>query len=127
MKKTILAEKAPKAIGPYCHAVIHNGLVITSGQVGFDPVSGAMVQGGAAEQALQVMKNLTFVLEAAGSGWNKVLKATVYLVDMGDFASVNAVYADFFTKGEYPARCCVAVKTLPANALVEIELLAAAD
>lgn len=127
MKRTVTAADAPKAIGPYCHAVIHNGLLITSGQIGVDPATGAMVSGGAPEQARQVMKNLAAVLKASGSDWGKVLKTTVYLLDMGDFAGVNEVYAEFFSTGDYPARCCVAVKTLPANALVEIEILAAAE
>lgn len=126
MKQTIAATGAPGAIGPYCHAVVHNGLVITSGQIGVDPATGAMVPGGAPEQARQVMTNLGAVLKAAGSDFGKVLKATVYLADMADFAGVNAAYAERFEEGNYPARCCVAVKTLPANALVEIELLAAA-
>lgn len=126
MKQSVIAPGAPDAIGPYCHAVVHNGLVITSGQIGVDPANGKMVPGGAPEQARQVMENLAAVLEASGSGFDKVLKATVYLADMADFAGVNAVYAGYFAEGEYPARCCIAVKTLPANALVEIELLAAA-
>ena len=126
MKQAITAPGAPGAIGPYCHAVVHNGLVITSGQIGVDPATGAMVPGGAPEQARQVMKNLGAVLKASGSDFSKVLKANVYLADMADFAGVNAVYAGYFGEDGYPARCCVAVNTLPANALVEIELLAAA-
>jgi endoribonuclease L-PSP, putative len=126
MKQAILSPDAPGAIGPYCHAVVHNGLVITSGQIGVDPATGKMVPGGAPEQARQVMTNLGAVLDASGSDFDKVLKATVYLADMADFAGVNAVYAGYFSADNYPARCCVAVKTLPANALVEIELLAAA-
>lgn len=123
MNKTINAPAAPAAIGPYCHAKQVGGILFTSGQLGLDPASGQLPAGVEA-QAQQSLKNLGAVLDAAGYGYGDVVKTTIFLADMGDFAKVNEVYATFFP-ADPPARSCVAVKTLPKNALVEIELIAA--
>lgn len=115
-------EKAPAAIGPYSQAVIVGNLVYTSGQIPIDPANGEIVGGTIEEQAERVCQNLTAVLEAAGSGVEKVVKTTCFLADMADFAAFNAVYAKYFVSK--PARSCVAVKTLPKNVLVEVEAIA---
>ena len=116
--KIIHTNAAPAAVGPYSQAVVSGGMVYTAGQVALDPETGAM------EQAHQVMKNLTAVLAAAGSGMDKAVKTTCFLADMDDFAAFNAVYAEYFP-GK-PARSCVAVKTLPKGALCEVEVIAEA-
>tara|TARA_R110002096_G_scaffold326134_7_gene520122 strand:+ start:19693 stop:20070 length:378 start_codon:yes stop_codon:yes gene_type:complete len=123
MKKIISTEKAPKAIGPYSQAVLLNGVVYCSGQIPLDPSSMEIVGKTAKEQAVQVMKNLSAVLEAAGSDFSKVVKCSIFLDDMGDFAEVNEVYGSNFTS-EPPARETVAVQTLPKNVLVEISCIA---
>ena len=119
--KIINTEKAPGAIGPYSQGYELNGLVITSGQLPVDPATGAMPQGIAA-QAEWSCKNVGAILEAAGAGFDKVVKTTCFLADMGDFAAFNEVYAKYFTSK--PARSCVAVKDLPKGALCEIEAIA---
>lgn len=119
--KLIHTENAPAALGPYSQAYISNGFLFASGQTGFDPKTGA-VGGDVAAQAEQVMKNLGAVLEAAGIDFTRVVKTTCFLADMGDFATFNEIYGKYFT-GK-PARSCVAVKTLPKNLLVEVELIA---
>ena len=119
--KIINTEKAPGAIGPYSQGYELNGLVITSGQLPVDPATGAMPQGIAA-QAEWSCKNVDAILEAAGAGFDKVVKTTCFLADMGDFAAFNEVYARYFTSK--PARSCVAVKDLPKGALCEIEAIA---
>ncbi len=123
MKKIISTEKAPKAIGPYSQAVVLNGVVYCSGQIPLDPSSMEIVGNTAKEQATQVMKNLAEVLKAAGSDFSKVVKCSIFLDDMGDFAEVNEVYGSYFTS-EPPARETVAVQTLPKNVLVEISCIA---
>ena len=115
-------DKAPGAVGPYSQAMATAGLVYTSGQLGIDPATKAMPEG-VREQATLCLDNVKAVLEAAGSGLDQVLKATVFLTDMGDFAVVNEVYAGFFSQ-PYPARSCFAVKALPLGAKVEIEVVA---
>ena len=115
----ISTENAPAAIGPYCQATVHNGMVFTSGQIPLDPATGAIAGTTIEEQAHQVCRNLSAVLTAAGSDLTKVLKTTCFLSSMDDFAAFNGVYAQYFT-GK-PARSCVAVKTLPKNVLVEVE------
>lgn len=120
--QTIFTEKAPEAIGPYAQAKIAGGLLFTSGQIPVDPASGEVVAGGIEEQTKRICENLAAVLEAAGSGFEKVVKTTCFLADMGDFAAFNAVYAEYFT-GK-PSRSCVAVKALPKGVLAEIELIA---
>lgn len=123
MKKIISTEKAPKAIGPYSQAVVLNGVVYCSGQIPLDPNSMEIVGNTAKEQATQVMKNLAEVLKAAGSDFSNVVKCSIFLDDMGDFAEVNEVYGSYFTS-EPPARETVAVQTLPKNVLVEISCIA---
>lgn len=119
-------DEAPQAVGPYSQAMRHDGLVWASGQVALDPATGELVGGDdTAAQARQALTNLRAVLKAAGSGLERVLKAQVWLVDMGDFAAVNEVYAEFF--GDHrPARACVAVRALPKGARVEIDAVALA-
>ncbi len=125
MIKTIQTEQAPAAIGPYSQAVVSGNLLFTSGQIPLIPATGEMVQGDITVQAQQVMKNLQAVLQVAGSDFTKVVKTTCFLSDMADFGAFNAVYEQYFT-GK-PARSCVAVKQLPKNALVEVELIAQVD
>ena len=122
-KKIISTEKAPKAIGPYSQAIRLEELVFTAGQVGFNPATMEIVEGGIEAQTRQVLTNLKNVLESANSGLNFVVKTTVFLQDMGDFASMNAVYAEFFPENA-PARSTVQVAALPKGALVEIECVA---
>ena len=117
----IATEKAPGAIGPYSQGYEVNGMVFTSGQIPVDPATGNIPEGIAA-QAEQSCKNVGAILEAAGSSFDKVVKTTCFLADMGDFAAFNEVYAKYFTSK--PARSCVAVKTLPKNVLCEIEATA---
>ncbi|WP_020401656.1 RidA family protein [Gracilimonas tropica] len=123
MKKIHSTDKAPAAIGPYSQATSHNGILYCSGQIPLDPESMELVGNTAAEQAEQVMKNLEAVLEEAGADFSRVLKCTIFLADMGDFAAVNEVYGARF-ESEPPARETVAVKTLPKNVLVEISCIA---
>ena len=121
--KTISTEKAPAAIGPYSQAIQVGNLVYTSGQIPIDPATGMIVKGGIKEQTLQSLTNVKAILEEVGLTMSNVLKTTVFMTDMGDFADMNSVYAEFFTE-PYPARSAVAVKTLPKGALVEIEVIA---
>ncbi len=122
MKQSIISSKAPAALGPYCHATVSGKLVFVSGTLGINPATGKMVEG-IEGQAQQVMKNLSAVLEEAGTSLNHALKATIFLTDLGDFAIVNKVYGDAFA-GVYPARSCFEVSKLPGGASVEIELIA---
>jgi 2-iminobutanoate/2-iminopropanoate deaminase len=122
-KKIISTEKAPKAIGPYSQAIRLEDLVFTAGQVGLNPATMEIVEGGIEAQTRQVLTNLKNVLESAGSGLNFVVKTTVFLQDMSDFARMNAIYAEFFPENP-PARSTVAVAALPKGALVEIECVA---
>ena len=123
MKKVIRTAKAPSAIGPYSQAIQVGGFVYTSGQIPIDPATGVFVEGGIKEQTRQSLLNVKAVLEEAGLTMADVVKTTVFMADMNDFADMNAVYAEFFTE-PYPARSAVAVKTLPKGALVEIEVVA---
>ncbi len=112
-------------MGPYCQARWAGDLLFLSGQIGLDPSSGQMVEGGVETQARQALVNLGAVLSAAGLGWGAVVKATIFLRDMNDFAAVNQIYAEFFAEAEaLPARACVAVVGLPKDALVEVEAVA---
>jgi reactive intermediate/imine deaminase len=122
--KVISTTNAPGAIGPYSQGFVVNGFVYTSGQIPVNPADGSVPEGIAA-QAEQSCKNVQAVLEAAGSGMDKVFKTTCFLADMGDFAAFNEVYAKYFVSK--PARSCVAVKTLPKNVLCEIEAIAVAE
>lgn len=121
--KKIHTDKAPAAVGPYSQAIVIDGMVYTSGQIPLDPASGQVVGGDVKEQAEQVMKNLTAVLEEAGTSMDKAVKTMCFLNDMDDFAAFNEVYAAYFT--EKPARSCVAVRTLPKDVLCEVEVIAA--
>ena len=125
MRQIVQTKQAPDAIGPYSQAVIANGLVFTSGQIPIDPATGEFVAGGIAEQTQQVLKNLSAVLEAAGTGMQQVVKTTVYLADMQDFTAMNEVYATFFG-AEPPARSTVQAARLPRDARVEIDVVALA-
>ena len=123
--KAIHTEKAPAAIGPYSQAIDSGtGLVFLSGQLPIDPATGAFPEGGIREQTRQSIRNAAAILAQAGLNLSDVVKTTVFLADMGDFAAMNEVYAEFFA-APYPARSAVAVKTLPKGALVEIECIAA--
>ena len=123
--KKISTEKAPAAIGPYSQGVVVNNTLFSSGQIALDPATGEIVGSTIEEQAEQVMKNLGAILEEAGTSFDKVLKTTCFLADMGDFSAFNEVYAKYFTSK--PARSCVAVKTLPKNLLCEIEVIAVVE
>ena len=123
--KKVATDKAPAAIGPYSQAIVCGNMVFTSGQIPINPASGNVEETTIEGQAEQVMKNLGEVLSAAGSGFDKAVKTTCFLADMGDFAAFNGVYAKYFTTN--PARSCVAVKTLPKNVLVEIDVIAEID
>jgi 2-iminobutanoate/2-iminopropanoate deaminase len=122
-RKVIQTEKAPKAIGPYSQAVRTDFALFTAGQIGLDPVTGELVSESVEGQARQAFNNLKHVLEAGGSSLGNIVKTTVFLKDMGDFAKMNAVYAEFFGENA-PARSTVAVSGLPKDALVEIEAVA---
>ena len=124
MKKAISTAKAPAAIGPYSQAIQVGNLVYTSGQLPIDPATGNFPEGGIKEQTRQSLKNIQAILLEIGLTMASVVKTTVFMADMQDFADMNAVYAEFFTE-PYPARSAVAVKTLPKGALVEIEVVAA--
>lgn len=124
MKKPISTDRAPAAIGPYAQAVEAGGMVITSGQLPIDPATGAFPQGIEA-QTRQSLSNVCAILESAGLSMDDVVKTTVFLKDMNDFAAMNTVYAAFFKEGQYPARSAVEVARLPKDALVEIEVIAA--
>ena len=122
-REPILTSKAPKPIGPYSQAIRTEAMVFASGQAGLDPDTGEMVQGGVEAETRQTLTNIKNVLEASDSGMGYVVKTTVFLIDMNDFAKMNAVYAEFFPK-DPPARSTVAVAALPKGARVEIEAIA---
>ena len=123
--KVISTKMAPAAIGPYSQAIRVGNLVYTSGQIPINPATGAFAEGGIKEQTRQSLNNVKAILEEEGLAMDNVVKTTVFMADMGDFAEMNGVYAEFFTE-PYPARSAVAVKTLPKGALVEIEVVAEA-
>ena len=122
MNQTITAEHAPAAVGPYCHAKLAGGTLYASGQLGLIPATGQLPEGVEAQAAL-ALENLKAVLEAAGMGLSDVVKTTVFLADINDFAAINAIYAKYFP-GEAPARSCVQAAALPKDALFEIEAVA---
>jgi len=122
-KIAIVAEKAPAALGPYSAAISVGEFVFASGQTPIDPATGELVEGGAAAQTTQALTNVSAVLEAAGLSLADVVKTTVFLTDMGNFAKMNGAYAEFFSE-PYPARSTVAVAGLPKDAMVEIEVVA---
>ena len=124
MSKTAIAtEKAPGAIGPYSQAIEVNGFVFASGQIPINPATGEVVEGGIQEQTRQALTNASEVMKAAGLDLSHVVKTTVFMADMNDFAAMNEVYATFFS-APFPARSAVAVKTLPKGVLVEVECIA---
>lgn len=122
MLKTVFTEKAPAAIGPYSQAIVAGNTVYASGQIPIVPSTGKIAEGDISVQTEQVMKNINEILKAAGTDFSKAVKTTCFLADMGDFAAFNSVYGKYFT-GK-PARSCVAVKNLPKNVLVEVEVVA---
>ena len=124
MKKVLFTENAPAAIGPYSQAMETETMVYCSGQLGVDPAIGKMVEGGVAAQAEQAMKNVVAVLTNAGLTLDNVVKTTVFITKMADFAEMNGVYSKYFTT-DFPARSCVAVAELPLGGLVEVEVLCA--
>ena len=121
--KKVTTPNAPTAIGPYSQGIIAGGLLFASGQIPLDPATGTIVSGGIEAQAHQAFTNVKNVVEAAGITMSAVLKVTVFMADMADFAAVNAIYAQYFTE-PYPARSAVAVKSLPKGALIEVEVIA---
>ncbi len=123
MKQTISTLKAPAAIGPYSQAIQVGNLIYTSGQIPINPLTGIIVEGGIKEQTRQSLLNVKAILHEAGLTMNDVIKTTVFMADMNDFADMNAVYSEFFSE-PFPARSAVAVKTLPKGAKVEIEVVA---
>lgn len=123
MKKTIVTAKAPQAIGPYSQAVEANGFVLVSGQIALDPTTGAVVPGDVKEQTKRVMENGKAILAAAGCDMDRVVKSTIYLKSMGDFAAVNEIYGSYFP-AEPPARATVEVSRLPKDVAVEIDFTA---
>lgn len=123
MKQVISTPKAPAAIGPYSQAIRVGNLIYTSGQIPINPVTGQFVEGGIKEQTRQSLTNVKAILEEAGTSMANVIKTTVFMADMADFADMNGIYAEFFAE-PFPARSAVAVKTLPKGALVEIEVIA---
>jgi 2-iminobutanoate/2-iminopropanoate deaminase len=123
MREAILTAAAPKAIGPYSQAIRANGLVFVSGQVAIDPATQQVISGDIATQTDRVLKNLSAILEAAGSGLDMVVRSTVFLKNMGDFAAMNEVYGQYFTTAP-PARSTVEVSRLPKDVLVEIDVIA---
>ncbi|KGN74482.1 endoribonuclease L-PSP [Porphyromonas macacae] len=127
MKKVIKTTNAPAAIGPYSQAVlVNNNMLYASGQLGIDPATGDFVSADVSEQTAQVFRNIRAILSEAGLEMKHIVKTTCFLADMGDFAAMNSVYESQF-EGDFPARSAVAVKTLPKNGLVEIEIIAIKD
>ena len=123
MKRSISTQQAPAAIGPYSQAIEANGMIFVSGQLPIDPATGTMVTGGIKEQTTQVFKNIRAILAEAGLNMDAIVKTTVFLADMNDFSDMNEVYAEQFS-GVFPARSAFAVKALPKNAPIEIEVIA---
>ena len=126
MKKPLISSKAPAAIGPYSHGFKFDSLVFTSGQLGLDPATGKFAGSSIEEQTNAAFKNLIAVLEEGGSKLENVIKVTVFLKDMNDFAAVNKIYGTYFTSN-YPARTCIEIARLPMDALIEIEAIGYAD
>lgn len=123
MKREVKTDKAPQAIGPYSQAIEVNGMIYTSGVVPIDPATGNVVEGDIKVQATRVFDSMKALLEAAGSGCEEVVKTTVFIKDMNDFAALNEIYANYFT-GTFPARSCVEVARLPKDVLIEMEAIA---
>lgn len=124
MRKTVSTDRAPGAVGPYSQGVIGGGLVWVSGQIPLDPATGKLVEGDIEAEARRALDNVKAVLEAAGSGLDQVVRATVYLTDLGDFEAVNRVYASYFGEESPPARACIEACALPKGVRVEIDAVA---
>ncbi|ADX68147.1 RidA family protein [Weeksella virosa] len=124
MRKVIHTENAPKAIGPYSQAIVCNGLIFVSGQVPVNPETGEVVSSSFADEVHQVMKNVNAILAQAGTSINNVVKVTIFLSDMNNFAELNELYAGYFSSDQYPARECVQVARLPRDVNVEISVIA---
>ena len=124
MRKIINTNKAPAAIGTYSQAVESNGIIFTSGQVGIDPETSEMVEGGVADQAIRVLKNIYAILSESGLDKTSIIKLNVFLKDLDDFSIVNDTFKEFFGDNEYPARTTVEVSELPLGALIEIDCIA---
>ena len=122
-KKIIYSENAPRPVGPYSQGVACGGFLFTAGQIGIDPRTGQLAEGGVKTQARQVMANLSAVLSESGASFGDVVKSTIFLADMGDFAAVNEIYGEHFRQS-HPARSTIQVSALPLGALVEIEVIA---
>ncbi len=125
MRRPIRSGSAPQAVGPYSQAIAAGHWILVSGQIGLDPGTGTLVQGGTAAEARQALKNLAAILEAAGVTLEAVVKTTVYLIDLSDFAQVNEIYAEYFRE-PYPARAAIGVSALPRGARIEIDAIAIA-
>ncbi len=123
MRRAVRTDKAPAAVGPYSQAIVASGLIFVSGQIPLDPATGSIVEGGIEEQTRQCVKNLRSILEAAGSGLDRIVRATVFLTDLGEFDAVNRVYGEVMPSPP-PARVCVEVSRLPRGARVEIDAIA---
>ncbi|GAV23816.1 RidA family protein [Carboxydothermus pertinax] len=123
MKEVISTSKAPQAIGPYSQAIKVNGFLFVSGQIGINPQTGELVTGGVEAQTKQIMENIRQILSAAGMEFSHVVKTTIFITNMDDFATVNKIYSEYFGK-VFPARSCIAVANLPKGALVEVEVVA---
>ena len=127
MKKIIRTDRSPAPVGPYNQAVVYNGILFASGQIALDPVSGQLISGTIEEETRQVMANVQAILEAAGLTFEQVLKCSVFVTDIQNFARINAVYATYFNESTAPARELVQVAALPKGANVEISVIAAAE
>ncbi len=123
MKHIVLAQKAPAAVGPYSQAIVAGEFLFASGQLGLDPATGSLVEGGLEAQSRQAFENVKNVLEAGGMTFENVVKTTVFLADINDFAAFNEIYAEYFTS-KWPARSCIQAGALPKGGLVEIEVIA---
>lgn len=123
MSEVIKTNQAPQAIGPYSQGIKAGDFLFASGQIAIDPATGNLVEGGIEAQTRRVMENVQHILDAAGLNFSQVVKTTVFITDMGDFAAVNKIYGEYFTSNP-PARSCVAVAALPKGALVEVEVIA---
>lgn len=122
-KKIVFSPKAPKPVGAYSHGVVVNGIYFSAGQIGLNPETNEMVKGAIEDEARQVMKNIGSLLEAAGTSFDKLIKATLYITDLNDFAAIDSVYKEFVTT-DFPGRTCVEVKGIPKGGRIEVEVVA---
>ncbi|MDO4482473.1 MAG: Rid family detoxifying hydrolase [Bacillota bacterium] len=125
-KNTVFSPNAPKPVGAYSHGITVNGIFFSSGQLGIDPETNELVKGSVEDEARQAMKNIGAILEAAGTSFDNLIKATIFITDLKDFAAIDGVYKEFIT-GDFPARTCVEVKGIPKGARLEIEVAALAE